>query len=294
MRGETHSHTIRNVDPGVSESRVVRWSRKGPERRSDRLIVEEPLEIRLTHGTERQQTSISVTMRTPGEDAELALGFLYTERVISSARDVEAIEPCGKPDPSTGLINTIRVTLRPEVAVDLERLRRNVYTTSSCGVCGKTSIEAVSVATSAIESGLRVSSDVIGGITARLDELQCRFIETGGSHAAALCDPGGALVSLREDVGRHNAVDKLIGAMLRDGHPDSGQSILVLSGRAGFELVQKAIVASIPVVVAVGAPSSLSVALAGKMGLTLVGFARGDSFVVYADRGERIGRSAAL
>ena len=275
-------------DPGVRDVRVARWWGDEHEVAPDRLIVEEPLEMRVVHGTGRTSSSISVTMRTPGEDEELALGFLYTERVIEATSQVERIEPCGRPDPATGLINTVRVVLRPGVEIDLERLRRNVYTTSSCGVCGKTSIDAVAVAASAVQSDIALDAVMIRGLTAELDGLQKRFAATGGAHAAALCDPSGRLLLLREDVGRHNAVDKLIGAMLRSERIDPSQAVLVLSGRAGFELVQKAAVAGIPAVVAVGAPTSLSVDLAERMNVTLVGFARNETFVVYADTAERM------
>lgn len=275
-------------DPGVRNTTVARWKGNEHHASPDQLIVEEPLEMRIVHGPDRASASISVTMRTPGEDEELALGFLYTERVIESPSHVERIEPCGRPDPATGLINTVRAVLRPDVKVDLDRLRRNVYTTSSCGVCGKTSIEAVAVAATAVQSVLAMDAATVSALPARLDHLQTRFAATGGVHAAALCDERGRMLLLREDVGRHNAVDKVIGAMLRSGAPDPAQSVLVLSGRAGFELVQKAAVAGIPFVVAVGAPTSLSVELAGRMNVTLVGFARDGSFVLYADAARRM------
>lgn len=275
------------VDPGITTAEVRRRHNLHGEASGDALIVEEPLEIRVVHGTERTSSAISVTMRTPGEDEELALGFLFSEGVIPDPAVVLAIEPCGRPDPETGLTNTIRVVLDPRAPVDLERLRRNVYTSSSCGVCGKTSIEAVMVAARALQDGTRVESSLVQRLPGELRARQTRFRSTGGSHAAAICDSSGRILLLREDVGRHNAVDKVIGASFRSGL-SAGATFLVLSGRAGFELVQKAAVASIPIVLAVGAPTSLSVTLARRLNLTLAGFVRDDSFVVYADEPGRI------
>jgi FdhD protein len=254
-------------------------------RRADAVAVEEPLEIRIMRdglpeadengGTGR---SLSITMRTPGHDAELALGFLHGEGVIRSPRDVVDVGPCGP----TG--NVIRVTVRADLPLDLAGLQRNFYTTSSCGVCGKTSIEAVTQSASRAridgdfvvrESVLRLMPDVLRG-------AQLGFAQTGGMHAVGTFTAAGELVDSREDVGRHNAMDKLVGAALRAGALPWSDRIVLLSGRASFELVQKAMMAGAPVVAAIGAPSSLAVELAESAGITLVAFLRPGGCNVYS------------
>ncbi|XYH98047.1 formate dehydrogenase accessory sulfurtransferase FdhD [Sorangium sp. So ce1128] len=260
----------------------------------DLLAVEEPLEIvvvarargaRPSAQLERAERRLGITMRTPGNDRELAIGLLFAEGIIASAADVVAVEE-GE-GPSGGLV---RVALRDEVAVDLGRTERALAVASaSCGVCGKASIDVASFAPPApLARGVpRLAPRVVHGLAARLRAAQPVFGRTGGLHAAALFDASGALADLREDVGRHNAVDKLVGAALLAGRlPDPG-AVLMVSGRAGFELVQKALRASIPVMVAVGAPSSLAAELASAHGMTLVGFARDGRFNVYAGR-ERV------
>jgi len=277
--------------PGPT-TRATVWKVRG-ERASDEtdvLAAEEPMEIRVETGTtgERATTSLSVTMRTPGHDFELAAGFLLTEGIVAYKRDIVRIEYCTDP----GIVqeyNIVSAALRPEVAFRADRLSRHFYMTSSCGVCGKTSLEAVRVAARhPIRSGVpRIDPDAVRSIPERLREEQALFSETGGLHAAGLFDARGNLQSVREDVGRHNAVDKVIGeAFLADRVPLSDH-ILAVSGRSSFEIMQKAAVAGIPIVVAVGAPSSLAVTLADEFGMTLVGFARGERFNVYAGR-ERI------
>lgn len=256
----------------------------GGVRRTDAIAVEEPLEIRVMRdglpeadengGTGR---SLSVTMRTPGHDAELALGFLHGEGVIRAPRDVVDVGHCG----STG--NVIRVTVRADLPLDLARLQRNFYTTSSCGVCGKTSIEAVAqvAARPRITSDLVVSESVLRRIPDTLRAAQREFAETGGMHAVGVFTSTGELVAAREDVGRHNAMDKLVGAaLLEDALPWSAR-IVLLSGRASFELMQKALMAGAPVVAAIGAPSSLAVELAESAGITLVAFLRPGGCNVY-------------
>ncbi|WP_437634950.1 formate dehydrogenase accessory sulfurtransferase FdhD [Sorangium sp. So ce854] len=255
----------------------------------DLLAVEEPLEIvvaaRARGAEARAERRLGITMRTPGHDRELAVGLLFAEGIIAGPADVVAIEE-GE-GPSGGLV---RVALRDEVTVDLGRTERALAVASaSCGVCGKASIDVASFAPpSPLARGApRLAPRVVHGLAARLRDAQAVFGRTGGLHAAALFDAGGALADLREDVGRHNAVDKLIGAALLAGKlPDPG-AVLMVSGRAGFELVQKALRASIPVMVAVGAPSSLAAELASAHGMTLVGFARDGRFNVYAGR-ERV------
>jgi len=244
----------------------------------DRIAVEEPLEIRLGYDVDgqRQTSSVSITMRTPGDDDDLATGFLVSESIIRSPDDVAIIKPC-RGD------NTIRVELESGVDVDLDRLQRHFYTTSSCGVCGKTSLDALRVqGVEALADDARFPRDVLVRMPERLREVQATFDETGGLHAAAAFDPCGELLIVREDVGRHNAVDKVIGALFADGRLPASQLGLMVSGRASFELMQKALVAGMPLLAAVSAPSSLAVELAREFNVTLIGFLRGDNFNIYA------------
>ena len=268
------------------ETKIERVSLEKPtEPAKDLLAVEEPLEIRLGFGKEHR--AVSITMRTPGADAELAAGFLFTEGILSSPAEVKAFKHCGK-FPNNQ--NTIRVDLADKTVVDLKRLERNFYTTSSCGVCGKSSLEALTVAGAkevlhAAEA--KIAPEVIHRLPDALRRSQTVFHETGGLHAAALFDFAGNLIDLSEDVGRHNAVDKLIGGQFLDDRLPLAEKILFLSGRASFELVQKAVMAQIPVIAAVGAPSSLAVEAARRFKLTLLGFVRENRFNIYCG-GERI------
>ena len=258
----------------------------------DVVATEEPLEIRLAYRRpdgRRTQQSISITMRTPGNDGELAAGFLLTEGIIASAAQVDAIGPCGPPA-ANGLINVVRVDLAVGTEVDLDRLKRNFYTSSSCGVCGKASLEAVAVQGRYDLHGtaLQVSAETLGALPERLRALQSVFERTGGLHASGLFDTHGQIDAIREDVGRHNALDKLIGQALLKGELPLGDYGVVVSGRASFELMQKAMMAGIPMLAAVGAPSSLAVEFAEEFGMTLVGFLKPDKFNVYS-RADRIG-----
>lgn len=244
----------------------------------DVVVIEEPLEIRAawTSNNEPREKSISVTMRTPGDDNDLAAGFLFTEGLLHSADDVESLRHWSSP-------NVIRVALREGTRFDAGKLDRHFYTTSSCGVCGKTSIDALRVATSSPPSqGHPVTKDLVHQLPARLEEHQAAFRETGGLHAAAIFDATGALVRAREDIGRHNAVDKVIGSLFLERRTPLSDMILMVSSRASFEIVQKAIVAGIPVVASVGAPSTLAIDLAAEFKLTLLGFVRNERFNVYA------------
>lgn len=259
---------------------------------TDRVAVEEPLEIRLgyaAHGG-RTTTSVSVTMRTPGHDEELALGFLYSESIIHSNKDVAAVAHSGPAAPDSGNRNIIRVDLTDGVVPDLERLQRNFYTTSSCGVCGKTSLDALRVvgAEPLTSDDAQFSPAVLIGLPDALRQQQAAFEETGGLHAAAAFNPHGDIEVVREDIGRHNAVDKVVGALLQEGRLPASDCGLIVSGRASFELLQKTLVAGIPLLAAVSAPSSLAVQLAEEFNVTLVGFLRGDTFNIYS-AGERIG-----
>lgn len=277
------------ADPRTSRITIERHRGAGssPASEDDLLAVEEPLEIQVALAGAEWKT-LSITMRTPGQDRELAAGFLFTEGIVDGLAQLVDVEHCGPPVGPSGTRNVVRVRLAEGVKPALERLNRNFYTTSSCGVCGKTSIEAVQLARRpVIETGPVIRRDLLQYLPGRLHEAQEIFHTTGGLHAAALFDSEGALVAHGEDVGRHNAVDKVIGALLFEGRLPANGTVLVVSGRAGFELVQKALMASIPAMVAIGAPSSLAVDLAREFGMTLVGFMRGDQFNVYSG-GQRL------
>lgn len=252
---------------------------------ADSVAIEEPLEIRLGFNTPegRASKSISITMRTPGNDAELAAGFLYTEAIITSASDILSIDACGPPAPDSGNHNVVRVELQGNVEVDLGRLQRHFYTTSSCGVCGKASLDALRITgQDALDNDTVFSEAQLVAIPGKLRAAQQTFEETGGLHAAAVFSAAGQIVTSMEDIGRHNAVDKVIGRLLLDNQlpaPDLG---MMVSGRASFELMQKTLVAGIPLLAAVSAPSSLAVQLAREFNMTLIGFLRGETFNVYS------------
>lgn len=253
---------------------------------ADSVAVEEPLEIQVCWPTAEGSAakSISITMRTPGDDADLAIGFLYSEAIITSASQIASVNHAGSPDPDSGLRNVIRVELAADVDIDLSRLERHFYTTSSCGVCGKASLDALRV--TGLQSLQRIrtsfSHSIIVSMPDKLREQQAVFSKTGGLHAAAVFSPDGEIVLVREDVGRHNALDKVIGALLMDGRLPAHALGLLVSGRASFELMQKALVAGLPLLAAVGAPSSLAVQLAQEFDITLIGFLRRGNFNIYA------------
>lgn len=278
----------------VKRVRIQRFGADGGSC-DDAVAAEEPLEIRLSWTQpdgRRAQKSISITMRTPGNDEELAAGFLLTEGIIAGPAELQAVGPCGPPA-ANGLINVVRVDLAPGVEVDLARLERHFYTSSSCGVCGKASLDAVAVQGRHNLHGnpLRISAVNLGALPERLLALQSVFERTGGLHASGLFDAAGQVGVSREDVGRHNALDKLIGqALLKDELPLSGCGVVV-SGRASFEVMQKAMMAGIPMMAAVGAPSSLAVEFAEEFGMTLVGFLKAKRFNVYS-RPDRIAWAA--
>jgi FdhD protein len=256
----------------------------GHVHRGDVVAVEEPLEIRLLREHEKAEhsnggtgRSVSITMRTPGNDAELALGFLFGEGMLREPRDVIDARSCGP----TG--NVLKVTVRADLPLDIKRLERNFYTTSSCGVCGKASIDAVTATLGmrTVGSGLLVTESVLRRLPDTLREAQSGFAETGGMHAVGLFDSDGELLASYEDVGRHNAMDKLVGAALLGGDLPWKERIVLLSGRASFELLQKSMMAGVPVVAAIGAPSTLALELAHSAGITLIGFLRDQGFNVY-------------
>jgi FdhD protein len=241
--------------------------------RADHLAVEEPLEIRV------RGRSVAVTMRTPGHDRELAAGFLLTEGVIRQRLDVIGIAACASsPEPE----NTLNVFLAARVAVDFARLTRHVFAASSCGLCGKASIDAVQQHFPPVDSSVTVTKKTLLALPVRMEKAQRTFARTGGLHAAAIFDARGKLIVLREDVGRHNAVDKVLGHGFLKGNLPFAAHILLVSGRASFEIMQKALAAQVPVVCAVSAPSSLAVEFARESGQTLVGFLRPETMNVYS------------
>lgn len=261
--------------------RILRLRAGVVSERVDTLVAEEPLEIRVNGAP------LSVTMRTPGHDFDLAAGFLAGEGVVRSAADIRAIRYCaGATEDGVNTYNVLDVDLAPEVPPPDASLERNFYTTSSCGLCGKASLDAVRTKAtwSVAEDDVRITAETLTELPDRLREAQRVFDRTGGLHAAGLFTAGGELVALREDVGRHNAVDKVVGWAVRENRLPLRALVLMVSGRASFELVQKAWMAGIPVMSAVSAPSSLAVDLAREAGSTLVGFLRGASMNVYAGR----------
>jgi FdhD protein len=270
--------------------RVLRIRDGAVSHRADTLVAEEPLEIRLGG------RPLAITMRTPGDDFALAAGFLVSEGVLGTAEELAAIVYCGgATENSSNTYNVVDVRLAEGVPLPVITLERNVYTTSSCGVCGKASLDAVRTTARWAMSdapGLQLTPELLAALPDRLRAAQRVFERTGGLHAAALFTAGGELVDIREDVGRHNAVDKVVGRALQQGLLPLSDKILLVSGRVSFELVQKAVMAGIPVLAAVSAPSSLAVDLAAESGLTLVGFLRGTSMNVYAGE-HRIVLSAA-
>jgi FdhD protein len=265
-------------------TRVVAVEGDRVVRRRDRLATEEPLEIRVA-GPGQVATSVSVTMRTPGADFELAAGFLRTEGLLASPEEIAAIRYCDDVDREEQRYNIVTVHLRRPF--DGSGLQRNFYMTSSCGVCGKAAIDQIAVSCPVVTAELVVTAATIAGLDATLRAGQRTFDRTGGLHATGLFDATGTLLTLREDVGRHNAMDKAIGERFLLGRTPLESVVALVSGRSSFELVQKAAVAGIPVLCAVGAPSSLAVEAAEQLGVTLVGFVRDGRFNVYA-HAERI------
>jgi FdhD protein len=252
---------------------VVEVTPAGRRSRSDEVAAEEPLLVELRHGppADRRRTPLGVTLRTPGRDNDLALGMLFAEGVIRAPAEVLRLTVVAP--------NHLRADLRPDVTVDVARLARHGIVTAACGLCGKTTLDAIELDCPPLPPGPAVAAAVLHGLPARLRAAQPLFARTGGLHAAGSATAVGELVAVREDIGRHNAVDKLVGAgLLAGGVPP----VMVVSGRAGLELVQKAALAGVTVFAAVGAPSSLAVELARRVGLTLAGFVTADRFNLYA------------
>jgi len=290
MPDATSTGSMTGVGRVTSRRRITHLIASGKQpvltERSETVVVEEPLEIRING------SAVTVTMRTPGSDVELAQGFLLTEGVITNRDDVMTVRYCrGAEHDGMNTYNTLDVTLAPSVQMPDVDVTRNFYTTSSCGVCGKASMDAVWLAShhSPGDDPAAVSASTLTELPARLRSAQKVFASTGGLHGAALFSLDGTMLAVREDVGRHNAVDKVIGwAVEADRIPLAG-SVLLVSGRASFELTQKAVMAGIPILAAVSAPSSLAVDLATQSGLTLIAFLRGDSMNVYS-RADRVVR----
>lgn len=267
----THDDDVRSLG-------VARWEWRGEQATlaDDTVAREEPLELRIAG------VPIAVVMRTPGDDLDLARGFLLSERIVASPAEITSLRHCDRVDEPDAEDNVLNVGLSPSVEFDLQRLRRNLYASSSCGVCGKASIAAAMACAAPLHDALALPIDTLRALPQRLQAGQATFASTGGLHGAGLFDESGTALVIREDVGRHNAIDKAIGwAAVHDRWPLSSR-VLAVSGRVSFEVVQKALAARIPVIVAVSAPTSLAVALAERSGMTLLGFVRGDRACVYA------------
>lgn len=250
--------------------------------KSDLLITEEPLEIRLVAGRAKRKVrhTLAVTMRTPGHDFELAAGFLFAEGMIGHRDEIQRIAYCtdaGEPQQ----YNIVQVELKSDTLPDLAPLERHFYTTSACGVCGKSGLDNLRLRYSKLDSGFQIPAETVAQLPQKLSDQQTLFEQTGGLHAAALFDRSGSLLELREDVGRHNALDKLVGWALLENRLPLSQYLVLVSGRASYELAQKSLAAGIPVLAAISAPSSLAVDLAKEFNLTLIGFLRG-SFNIYS------------
>lgn len=267
--------------PLGSKKKVKIWAVRDSkvQLRSDTIATEEPLEIRLVN----PKQTIAITMRTPGADFDLVAGFLYGESIVRQRKDIQQISYCVDPQiEGEQRFNIVNIQLREGIVPDLPSLERHFFTTSACGVCGKTSIDALKLrGAQTLPKDASVTTEVIYNLSERLQSAQKIFASTGGLHAAALFDFQGQLLKLREDVGRHNALDKLIGsAFLAEELPLTHQIVMV-SGRSSFEILQKCIMARVPIVCAVSAPSSLAVSLAEEFGVTLIGFLRNNRFNIY-------------
>lgn len=268
----------------VKPLNLTKWQQDQFVSKPDVLAVEEPLEIRLNYlsNGERIERALSVTMRTPGNDLELTLGFLFSEGIVNSYSDIKSIRHCETVEKEEEKENVVKVVISDTIEIDSDTFQRNFYTTSSCGVCGKSSIEAIEVSCPVQTSNLKISSRLITSLPNKLRSAQTVFEYTGGLHASAIFSATGEVLLMREDVGRHNALDKVVGASLFKEEIPLNQHILLVSGRTSFELVQKAARAGLVMVLAIGAPSSLAVELAKKQGITLVGFLKANSFNVYS------------
>ena len=276
----------------IDPLKIFRYSHGKLKSADDLVVVEEPMEIRLGYGSmdNRKEESIAITMRTPGDDFELAVGFLFSEGVIQHKKDILSVKYCFTGTQNQEDKNIVRVELIPDMEIDLSKQKRNFFAHSGCGICGKASIDAVynTINHEAIKTDIELSIKTLLQIPVKTLKHQVNFNNTGGIHSASIFDSNNKMLAIKEDVGRHNAVDKILGHFLLSDDPDLTDKILFLSGRMGFELVQKASMAHLPIVVSVGAPTSLSVKLGKELGMTLVGFTRENKFNIYCGE-ERIG-----
>jgi len=271
----------------VQSVRITKVNEISDQLNDDIIVVEEPLEIRLGYGPMemRDETNVSITMRTPGNDFELAIGFLFTEGIIKSSEDILSVKYCTNHQKVAQQYNIVRVELRPDIEFEASSFNRNFYMTSACGICGRASLDAIAIHFSKpdLDDKLKVNKEIIFTLSEKLKQKQTIFNNTGGIHAAALFKLNGELLLTMEDVGRHNALDKLIGSLLSLNKLNiAKEAVLFLSGRASFELMQKATMAGIKIVCAVGAPSSLAVSTAEEFGITLIGFLREGRFNIYS------------
>ena len=274
-----------------SEYKVFKFKSNNLDDFDDHISIEEPLEIIIKYKDKEiwVEKTISVTMRTPGDDEDLVRGFLFNEKVVEKIDYIEKIETSGQTSEQYGLKNKITVTINNSDNIDIDKIKRNFLTNSSCGVCGKSSLDALEIIKKdkILKSNPKISKEVLMNSTNRLRQNQSEFSKTGGIHASGLFTTQGDIVAIKEDVGRHNALDKLIGYALKENLLNNNTQFLACSGRLNFDLVQKALMANIGILIGVGAPTSLAIDLANKFDMTLVGFVKGDSFNIYSNK-ERI------
>ncbi len=274
-----------------SEYKVFKFKSNNLDNFDDHISIEEPLEIIIKYKDKEiwVEKTISVTMRTPGDDEDLVRGFLFNEKVVEKIDYIEKIETSGQTSEQYGLKNKITVTINNSDNIDIDKIKRNFLTNSSCGVCGKSSLDALEIIKKdkILKSNPKISKEVLMNSTNRLRQNQSEFSKTGGIHASGLFTTQGDIVAIKEDVGRHNALDKLIGYALKENLLNNNTQFLACSGRLNFDLVQKALMANIGILIGVGAPTSLAIDLANKFDMTLVGFVKDDSFNIYSNK-ERI------
>ena len=271
-----------------SEYKVFKFKSENLDDFNDHISIEEPVEIIIKYKDKEiwVEKTISVTMRTPGDDEDLVRGFLFNEKIIEKIDYIEKIELTGKPTEQYGLKNKIIVTINNSDNIDVDKIKRNFLTNSSCGVCGKSSLDALEIIKKdkILKSNPKISKEVLMRSPKKLRKNQSEFSKTGGIHASGLFSAQGDIVAIKEDVGRHNALDKLIGYALKENLLDNTSQFLACSGRLNFDLVQKALMANIGILIGVGAPTSLAIDLANKFDMTLVGFVKEDSFNIYSNK----------
>ena len=271
-----------------SEYKVFKFKSNNLDNFNDQISIEEPVEIIIKYKDKEVwvEKTISVTMRTPGDDEDLVRGFLFNEKIIEKIDYIEKIDFSGKPTEQYGLKNKITVTINNSNNIDIDKIKRNFLTNSSCGVCGKSSLDALEIIKKdkILESNPKISKEVLMSSPNKLRQNQSEFSKTGGIHASGLFTAQGDIVAIKEDVGRHNALDKLIGYALKENLLDNTSQFLACSGRLNFDLVQKALMANIGILIGVGAPTSLAIDLANKFDMTLVGFVKDDSFNIYSNK----------